>query len=67
MISGGGTQCSPCGLWHTTDGGLTFTKLANVDFAAAIGFGNHDARRIAGGGSDDDGGTAAQRPAQPGD
>jgi xyloglucan-specific exo-beta-1,4-glucanase len=39
QISGGSTQCSPCGLWHTTDGGLTFTKLANVGFAAAFGFG----------------------------
>ena len=39
LISGGSTQCSPCGLWHTTNGGTSFTKLANVDFAAAIGFG----------------------------
>ncbi len=39
QISGGSTQCSPCGLWHTTDGGLTFTKLANVSYAAAFGFG----------------------------
>jgi hypothetical protein len=39
QISGGATQCSPCGLWHTTDGGVTFTKLANVSFAAQVGLG----------------------------
>lgn len=27
------------GLWRTTDGGLTFTKLANVEAADSVGFG----------------------------
>ena len=39
QISGGSTSCDVCGLWHTTDGGLTVTKLANVNFGAAIGLG----------------------------
>jgi hypothetical protein len=39
-ISGGGTVCNgACGLWHSTDGGTTFTKLSSVTNAASIGFG----------------------------
>ncbi|MFC7682078.1 xyloglucanase [Paenibacillus sp. GCM10028914] len=30
---------SPFGLWHSTDGGVTFTKVNNVQEAATIGFG----------------------------
>src|SRR5205807_1633152 len=29
----------PAGLWHSTDGGLTFAKLRGVDMASDIGFG----------------------------
>jgi hypothetical protein len=39
QISGGSSTCTICGLWHTSDSGATFIKLANVDDANAIGFG----------------------------
>lgn len=35
----GGAADGAYGLWHSTDGGATFTKLANVDQADTIGFG----------------------------
>ncbi|MFV0132718.1 cellulose binding domain-containing protein [Streptomyces sp. HMX87] len=35
----GGEPDGPYGLWHSTDGGASFTKLANVDEADTIGFG----------------------------
>ena len=37
--NGGATDCTVCGLWRTTDAGATFTKLANVSKAEAVGFG----------------------------
>ncbi len=40
QISGGSTACgNVCGLWHTTDGGITITKISTVDFGAAVGLG----------------------------
>lgn len=39
QISGGSTSCDVCGLWHTTDGGLTVTKISTVSFGAAVGLG----------------------------
>lgn len=35
----GGTTDGAYGLWHSTDGGTTFTRLANVAQADTIGFG----------------------------
>ena len=35
----GGASDGAYGLWHSTDSGATFTKLANVDQADTIGFG----------------------------
>ncbi|MFF3418668.1 cellulose binding domain-containing protein [Streptomyces sp. NPDC002698] len=35
----GGASDGAYGLWHSTDGGATFTKLSNVDQADTIGFG----------------------------
>ncbi|MGQ4437836.1 cellulose binding domain-containing protein, partial [Streptomyces sp. SAS_260] len=35
----GGANDGAYGLWHSTDSGATFTKLANVDQADTIGFG----------------------------
>jgi len=35
----GGTVTGAYGLWHSTDGGVTFTKLSNVDQADVVGFG----------------------------
>jgi hypothetical protein len=35
----GGEAGGAYGLWHSTDGGTTFTRLANVDEADTIGFG----------------------------
>ncbi|WP_405951690.1 cellulose binding domain-containing protein [Streptomyces prunicolor] len=35
----GGAGDGAYGLWHSTDGGATFAKLANVDQADTIGFG----------------------------
>ncbi|MGW3290570.1 xyloglucanase [Streptomyces sp. NPDC001002] len=35
----GGASAGAYGLWHSTDGGATFTRLANVDQADTIGFG----------------------------
>ncbi|MFI6460774.1 cellulose binding domain-containing protein [Streptomyces sp. NPDC050538] len=35
----GGSSDGAYGLWHSTDGGASFTKLANVDQADTIGFG----------------------------
>ncbi|MGW3100675.1 cellulose binding domain-containing protein [Streptomyces sp. NPDC001100] len=35
----GGASDGAYGLWHSTDGGATFTRLANVDQADTIGFG----------------------------
>ncbi|MCQ4208672.1 cellulose binding domain-containing protein [Streptomyces longispororuber] len=37
-LAGGSTQ-GAYGLWHSTDGGATFTRLSNVDQADTIGFG----------------------------
>jgi hypothetical protein len=37
-LAGGATD-GAYGLWHSTDGGASFTKLSNVDQADAIGFG----------------------------
>ncbi|MEU6391546.1 cellulose binding domain-containing protein [Streptomyces sp. NPDC046939] len=37
-LAGGSTQ-GAYGLWHSKDGGATFTKLSNVDQADTIGFG----------------------------
>ena len=34
-----GDAGGPAGLWHSTDGGATFTKLASVTMASDIGFG----------------------------
>jgi xyloglucan-specific exo-beta-1,4-glucanase len=34
-----GDQGGPAGLWHSTNGGATFTKLANVALSSDIGFG----------------------------
>jgi hypothetical protein len=39
QISGGSSTCTICGLWHTANSGSSFTKLANVEDANAIGFG----------------------------
>ena len=40
QISGGSSQCNgACGLWHSTDSGATFTKIASVTSASVIGFG----------------------------
>ncbi|WP_324787978.1 cellulose binding domain-containing protein [Streptomyces sp. H51] len=35
----GGASGSAYGLWHSTDGGASFTRLANVEQADTIGFG----------------------------
>ncbi|MFJ7136751.1 cellulose binding domain-containing protein [Streptomyces fungicidicus] len=35
----GGSSDGPYGLWHSTDAGATFTKLANVGEADTVGFG----------------------------
>ncbi|MEV6880443.1 cellulose binding domain-containing protein [Streptomyces sp. NPDC051135] len=35
----GGAADGPYGLWHSTDGGATFTRLPNVEAADTIGFG----------------------------
>ncbi|CAM5427198.1 Xyloglucanase OS=Streptomyces tendae OX=1932 GN=GUR47_01550 PE=3 SV=1 [Streptomyces tendae] len=35
----GGAADGPYGLWHSTDGGKTFTKLPGIDAADTIGFG----------------------------
>ncbi|MFC7980976.1 cellulose binding domain-containing protein [Streptomyces sp. NPDC057336] len=35
----GGAADGPYGLWHSTDGGASFTKLPNVDEADTVGFG----------------------------
>jgi xyloglucan-specific exo-beta-1,4-glucanase len=35
----GGIATGAYGLWHSTDGGVTFTKLSNVEQADAVGFG----------------------------
>ncbi|MGV9841650.1 cellulose binding domain-containing protein [Streptomyces fungicidicus] len=35
----GGSGDGPYGLWHSTDAGATFTKLANVGEADTVGFG----------------------------
>jgi hypothetical protein len=35
----GGSTDGAYGLWHSTDGGATFTKLSNVEQADTIGFG----------------------------
>jgi hypothetical protein len=35
----GGASDGAYGLWHSTDGGATFTKLSNVEQADTIGFG----------------------------
>ena len=38
-VAGGSTSANAYGLWHSTDGGNSFTQLANVDQADNIGFG----------------------------
>ncbi|MFF3409730.1 cellulose binding domain-containing protein [Streptomyces sp. NPDC002742] len=38
-LAGGASDGGAYGLWHSTDGGTTFTKLSNVDQADTIGFG----------------------------
>ncbi|MGP3786318.1 X2-like carbohydrate binding domain-containing protein [Paenibacillus sp. 1A_MP2] len=38
-FAGGSEEGGPYGLWHSTDSGATFTKLANVEEADSIGFG----------------------------
>jgi hypothetical protein len=38
-LAGGATFANAYGLWHSTDSGVTFTKLPNVDQADNIGFG----------------------------
>ncbi|HEV3036594.1 MAG TPA: xyloglucanase [Candidatus Angelobacter sp.] len=38
-LAGGSNGSGVYGLWHSTDSGATFTKLANVDKADTIGFG----------------------------
>lgn len=38
-FAGGSEEEGPYGLWHSTDSGATFTKLANVEEADSIGFG----------------------------
>ncbi|WP_366288957.1 X2-like carbohydrate binding domain-containing protein [Paenibacillus sp. AN1007] len=38
-FAGGDEEEGPYGLWHSTDSGATFTKLANVEEADSIGFG----------------------------
>jgi hypothetical protein len=37
--AGGGSTCNPCGIWHSTDSGATFTHLSSVTSAQVIGFG----------------------------
>jgi hypothetical protein len=39
QMTGGATSCEVCGLWRTTDGGASFTKLAGVTKADVVGFG----------------------------
>ncbi len=39
QTSGGSTECTTCGLWRTTDSGATFTQIAAVSGAEAVGFG----------------------------
>ena len=39
QMTGGSTACDVCGAWRTTDGGATFTKVANVSRADVVGFG----------------------------
>ncbi len=34
-----GNYKSPHGVWHSTDGGVTFTRLENVDYAATMALG----------------------------
>jgi xyloglucan-specific exo-beta-1,4-glucanase len=38
-LAGGSTTSGVYGLWHSTNNGTTFTKLANVDQADTVGFG----------------------------
>jgi xyloglucan-specific exo-beta-1,4-glucanase len=38
-LAGGSRDDGVYGLWHSTDSGATFTKLANVDEADVVGFG----------------------------
>lgn len=38
-IAGGRADGGSTGLWHSSDGGASFTKLANVEEASTIGFG----------------------------
>jgi hypothetical protein len=40
-LAGGSNGSGVYGLWHSTNSGATFTKLANVDKADTIGFGMH--------------------------
>lgn len=38
-VVGGASDSAPWGMWHSTNSGTTFTKLANVQGADSIGFG----------------------------
>ncbi|GFJ88610.1 sialidase family protein [Phytohabitans rumicis] len=38
-LAGGNATSGVYGLWHSTDGGASFTRLSNVDEADAVGFG----------------------------
>ncbi|WP_232248207.1 cellulose binding domain-containing protein [Streptacidiphilus rugosus] len=38
-LAGGATTANAYGLWHSTDGGANFARVAGVDQADAIGFG----------------------------
>jgi hypothetical protein len=38
-LAGGSDETGPYGLWHSTNSGASFTKLANVEKADVVGFG----------------------------
>jgi xyloglucan-specific exo-beta-1,4-glucanase len=40
-LAGGSTESGVYGIWHSTNSGASFTKLANVEEADNIGFGLH--------------------------
>ncbi|MBN2526330.1 MAG: xyloglucanase [Deltaproteobacteria bacterium] len=39
QVTGGSSESDLNGLWYSTDGGESFTKLENVELCAAVGFG----------------------------
>jgi xyloglucan-specific exo-beta-1,4-glucanase len=43
-LAGGNTAGGVYGLWHSTDGGTSFTRLSTVDEADAVGFGKAKVR-----------------------